>query len=182
MRVKDYKSLKVKLEKWISCNFNNGIALLDYQIFSFYDSYKRWKNKLTLSHKVNCSPKTGFCMKLIEGQLWLLFMKVHIGTQSRLGQLCCCLVPKSCLPLLQPHSLSGSSVHGISQARILEWVTISSSRGSSWSRDQTHISCLAGGFFTTEPPGKPSKAMLIQDTNLGPLTPEARIIPLDQWA
>ena len=38
-------------------------------------------------------------------------------------------------------SLAGSSVHGISQARILEWVAISSSRGSSWSRDWTHISC-----------------------------------------
>ena len=49
----------------------------------------------------------------------------------------------------------GSSVHGISQVRILEWVAISLSRGSSLPRDQTHISCL-GGFFTTEPPGKPN--------------------------
>ena len=35
-----------------------------------------------------------------------------------------------------------SSVHGISQARILEWVTISSSRGSSRPRDQTHVACI----------------------------------------
>ena len=52
----------------------------------------------------------------------------------------------------------GSSVHGILQARTLEWVAISFSRGSSWPRDQTCISwfsCTAGGFFTTEPPGKP---------------------------
>ena len=49
----------------------------------------------------------------------------------------------------------GSSVHGISQARILEWVSTSSSMGSSWHRDQTHISCIAGEFFTTEPLGKP---------------------------
>ena len=48
----------------------------------------------------------------------------------------------------------GSSVLGISQARILEWVAISFSRGSSqWGR--THISCIAGWLFTTEPPGKP---------------------------
>ena len=40
------------------------------------------------------------------------------------------------------HSTSGSSVHGTSQGRILEWVAISSSRGSSWHRDQTHISCI----------------------------------------
>ena len=43
-----------------------------------------------------------------------------------------------------------SSVHGISQAGKLEWVAISSSRGSSQPRDWTHVSCLAGGFFTTE--------------------------------
>ena len=49
----------------------------------------------------------------------------------------------------------GSSVHGISQARILEQVAISYSRGSSRPRDQTHISCIAGGFFITGPPGKP---------------------------
>ena len=49
----------------------------------------------------------------------------------------------------------GSSVHGISQARILEWVAISFSRGSSQPRDLTHVSCLAGRFFTTLPPGKP---------------------------
>ena len=50
------------------------------------------------------------------------------------------------------YSLSGSSVHGISQARILEWVAISYSNGSS----QPGIRlALAGGFFTTEPPGKP---------------------------
>ena len=49
----------------------------------------------------------------------------------------------------------GVSVLGISQARILEWVAISFSRGSSPPRDQTQVSCIAGGFFTTEPPGKP---------------------------
>ena len=42
----------------------------------------------------------------------------------------------------------GSSLHGILQARILEWVTIPFSRGSSQDRDQTQVSCTAGGFFT----------------------------------
>ena len=40
------------------------------------------------------------------------------------------------------------SVHGILQARILEWVVIPSSRGSSWPRDRTSISHIAGRFFT----------------------------------
>ena len=52
-------------------------------------------------------------------------------------------------------SSPGSSVRGILQARILEWVAISFSRGSSQPRDQTWVSRLAGWFFTTEPPGKP---------------------------
>ena len=51
---------------------------------------------------------------------------------------------QSCATLCNPKdycSPSGSSVHGILQARILEWVTMPSSRGSSWSRYQTHL-CL----------------------------------------
>ena len=46
------------------------------------------------------------------------------------------------------------SVHGIFQARILEWVAISFSRGSSWPGDWTWVSFIAGRFFTTEPPRK----------------------------
>ena len=42
------------------------------------------------------------------------------------------------------------------QARTLEWVAISFSRGSSQPRDRTQVSCTAGGFFTTELPGKPT--------------------------
>ena len=45
-------------------------------------------------------------------------------------------------------SLPGSSVPGILQVRILEWVAISYSRGSSWPRDQTQVSCMWGRFFT----------------------------------
>ena len=42
----------------------------------------------------------------------------------------------------------GSSVHGIPQVRILEWVDIPFSRGSSWPRTQTQVSCIADRFFT----------------------------------
>ena len=45
-------------------------------------------------------------------------------------------------------SLPGFSVHGVFQARILEWVAIPFSRGSSWPRDQTQVSCTAGRLFT----------------------------------
>ena len=52
-------------------------------------------------------------------------------------------------------SLPGSSVYGgISQARVPEWVVISFSRGSSRPRIESVSPAVAGGFFTTEPPGK----------------------------
>ena len=58
---------------------------------------------------------------------------------------------------LQPHRLQlpGSSVHGIFQARVLEWVAISFSRGSSGLRDWTQVSHVAGkNALPSEPPGK----------------------------
>ena len=62
-----------------------------------------------------------------------------------------CMRAQSCPTLCNPMecSLPVSSVHGISQGRILEWVAISFSRISSQPRDQTQVSCIADGFFTT---------------------------------
>ena len=59
-------------------------------------------------------------------------------------------VSQSCLTLCHPmdYSLLGSSVHGIFQARILEWVAISFSRGTSWPRDQTWVSLIVGRRIT----------------------------------
>ena len=66
------------------------------------------------------------------------------------------LVAQSYLTLCNPmdYSPPGSSVHGILQARILEWVAIHSSSGSSQPMDQTWVSSITGGFFAAEPPGK----------------------------
>ena len=63
----------------------------------------------------------------------------------------------SCVWLCDPMDCNppGSFVHGILQARILEWIAIPFSRGSSWPRDQARVSCIAGRCFTPEPPGKP---------------------------
>ena len=72
------------------------------------------------------------------------------------SQSCCyCLVAKLCSTLCDPmdYSPSGSSVHVPSPERILELVPISFCRESDQPRDRTHIACIAGWFFTTEPPG-----------------------------
>ena len=59
-------------------------------------------------------------------------------------------VAQSCLTLCNPMdcSLPGFSVYGIFQARVLEWVAISFSRGSSWPRDRTQVSRIASRHFT----------------------------------
>ena len=73
----------------------------------------------------------------------------------------CVLLPaakslQSCLTLCNPidGSPPGSPIPGILQARTLEWVAISFSRGSSRPRDRTQVSCIAGRFLLSEPSGK----------------------------
>ena len=73
---------------------------------------------------------------------------------------CVCSVTQSCPALCNPmeYSLAGSSVHGIIQARILEWVAMPSSRGSSQPRDKpcvSYVSCIGRQNLTIAPPGKP---------------------------
>ena len=67
---------------------------------------------------------------------------------------CCCLVTKSCPSLCDPKDCSppGASIHGVSQARIPEWVAISFSRHQG-SNPKSPAS--AGRFFKAEPSGKP---------------------------
>ena len=63
---------------------------------------------------------------------------------------CVCFITQLCITLRSSLdcSLPDSFVHGILQARILEWVAISFFRGFSQSRDQTQVSCIASRFFT----------------------------------
>ena len=77
----------------------------------------------------------------------------------------------SCVQLCDPmdYSPPDSSVHGIFQARILEWVAMPSSRGAHRPRDRTHISCIsciAGGLFTYEATGKPREGLMINSKEM----------------
>ena len=84
-------------------------------------------------------------------------MWFHLVIHSNLTHINTQLVSKLSLTLCNPMdcSLPGSSVHGILQARILEWVAIFFSKGSSQCRNWTWVSFIAGRFFTNELPGKP---------------------------
>ena len=97
----------------------------------------------------NHSPGTisfSFFLSFFE-KLWenweslLCHLKVKVKVKVKFTQLC----PTLCDPMY--YSPPGSSVHGILQARILEWVAISFSRGSSQPRNQTQVSHIAGRRF-----------------------------------
>ena len=78
-------------------------------------------------------------MKHQENSYFCFFEKISLGWNPMLKHTLC--GPMDC-------SLSGGSVHGILQVRILQWVAIPCSGRSFWSRDWTQVSCIAGRFFT----------------------------------
>ena len=89
--------------------------------------------------------------------MWWCFWLCTVITLVQLSWWWWYLITKGCLTLWHPIDCSppGSSVHGTLQARILEWVAMPSSRGSSQTRDRTCIPWAAVRVFTAEPPGKP---------------------------
>ena len=121
-------------------------ALLSYCEITAWNINSYWK--IFVENKVLL-----FCMSF---KLWRYFPYLMQGGMHA----------QSCPTLwdTMDYSPPGSSVHEISQARILEWIVMPSSRGSSQSRDRTHVSCIsctAGRFFTTEPPGKPRVMFMV---------------------
>ena len=77
-------------------------------------------------------------------------------TSASWEALLCVSVTLLCPTLCNPMAcgLLGSSVHGILQPRILEWIAMPFSRGSFWPRDRTQVCYTAGGFFTRWAPGE----------------------------
>ena len=77
--------------------------------------------------------------------------------EQMIEYVCMCMHAQSCLTFCDPIDCNppNSSVHVIFQARIVKWVAIPFSRGSSWPRDWTQVSCLAADSLLFEPSGKP---------------------------
>ena len=101
---------------------------------------------------VFCFQMFMYVLKCAHVRIYLC-MQVHVFVYkySILCSTCMCSVPQSCPTLYDLCSPPGSSVHAISQARTLEWVTVSFSRGSSQPRDRTGInpcdSCIFKGIL-----------------------------------
>ena len=132
---------------------------------SFYLLFCRWFTQSSFKPE-----REVLMVKIFYVLVWLF--TVSISSELRMNFNTCCIfsiqerkkseVTQSCPTLWNPMDCSppGSSVYGIFQARVLEWIAISFSRGSSWPRDRIQVSCIAGRGFTIwgtrEAPGKHS--------------------------
>ena len=135
--------LKVFLLIFLSIYTQCTLIIFILQLITFYKSL----NSGFIYNKCHTDKSCFTKMHLFKSTLkYILIDKCHqlIYTESESE------VAKSCPILCDPMdcSLPGSSVHGILQASILEWVAVSFSRRSSQPRDQTQVSRIAGRYFT----------------------------------
>ena len=130
-------------------NFHTVVTIIELLDFTFSIGLYKLQNKRWITWKVSrqlC--ECHLCTHIEESIKWRVKLQVvseGAGTAQAVEEiLCCCLGAQSCPPLWDPMdcSLPGSSVHGISQARILEWVAIAFSRGSFQPGEWTCVSCI----------------------------------------
>ena len=137
-----------KEKSWLGDCINELYQILKEEIWQFFTSFsKNWRVGKTFQLTI-------YSQHYFETETRQRFYNI---TYEYTVYYCCCLVAKSWSTLCNPMDSSspGFPIHWTSHLRILEWVAISFSRGSSRPRDQIASPALAGGFFTAEPPGKP---------------------------
>ena len=111
-----------------------------------FRSYENFQYLLTITINfliiLKCEKESRQAVPWALWQSWWLALRIYFLHIT-------CLDAQPCPTLGNPMDCNpqDSSVHGISQARILEWVAISFSRGSSWSRDWSNISCIGRGIL-----------------------------------
>ena len=147
-------SCKFSLSLYVRCDLS-----LSNVYTKMWNDYRWYMNWGFYFNNINVNRKDNDLFWLVVS--WLL-LRIKLTLKKFLILLecvCACIVSQSRLTLCDPMDCSppGSSVHGILQARKLEWVAISCSRASSWPRDQNCVSVftvLTVRFLNTVPPGK----------------------------
>ena len=121
--------------------------LLFVLVIRFLKIHPKEKTKSLHEDLIMNSCVLALCLRNSEVQSKGMFQLTFLCSYDIYVCVCVCVCVCT---LLTPWSLPGSSVHGISQARILEWVAMFYSRESSRPRDRIQVSCvsyIAGGFF-----------------------------------
>ena len=132
---------QARILKWVAISYSRGIFPAQESNPCLLHPLHWQVNSLSLSHLVSLNGKYQWVKSsLFYTGFWVL---------GEVAQLC----PTLCDPM--DYSPPGSSIHGILQARILEWVAISFSRGSSWPRIEPRSPALQADALTSEPSGKP---------------------------
>ena len=134
---------------------NTYITYMEYRKYNWWIQQKRSRltdieNKVLVTN-VWGGPKYGWeCGRCKECKVGMSSTSPQGGEPLFYKIYACMLMLQSCPTLCESHGLQppGSSVHGILQARILEWVAMPYSRGSSWPRDRTWVSHIVSRFFT----------------------------------
>ena len=121
--------LPMNIQDWFPLGMTGLISLLSKGLS------RAFSNTTVQNHQL-------FGTQLLYGPTLTSIHRKKESKESQVAQSC----PTLCNPV--DCSLPGSSVHAIFQARILEWVAVSFSRGSSQLRDQTQVSCIVGRHFT----------------------------------
>ena len=121
--------LPMNIQDWFPLGLTGLISLLSKGLS------RAFSNTTVQNHQL-------FGTQLLYGPTLTSIHRKKESKESQVAQSC----PTLCNPV--DCSLPGSSVHAIFQARILEWVAVSFSRGSSQLRDQTQVSCIVGRHFT----------------------------------
>ena len=131
-------------------------TVVSKHILSIFLGSQFWRQVFFLnisSYKVKIFQKILFLAIFFLTALFLIYFYNILHLTHRWSE-----VAQSCPTLCDPVDCSppGSSVHGILQARILEWVALSFSRGSSWQGIKPRSPALQADALTCEPPGKPT--------------------------
>ena len=155
--------------KWKLCIFVYLNYWLSSKLFAYLSFGRKWYGKEVCEVLVNnekfCYISWNLAAKFIFTYMYFIYMYKFYSQKTffsplnmliKIVYVCVCAYAQLCPTLCDPMgcSLPGCSVHEIFQARILEWVTISSARDSSQPVDRTCMSCvcwvfcIAGGLFT----------------------------------
>ena len=165
-------SLQARVLQWVAISFSRGSSRPKDRTWVSYTAGRLFTNWATReSQEFTCCNSKFHMLKWRSKIPHATTNTWHNRLNEYFKTICVVVWLLNCVQLffffffLRPMdcSLLGFSVRGISQARILDWVAISFTRGSSWPRDQTQVSCVsytAGGFFTAKPPGKPQHIFL----------------------